>query len=101
MVSINGKKYKNRTTVDCLRSARQLLIDVGWIQGTFYQRRDGSYSGFCMLGAIKAVDGPNERRAVRVLEDRIGYAIPEYNDGATRTKRGVLAKFTAAITACR
>ena len=99
VVVVNHKEYPNGTVVETLRSARKLLIDVGWIKGQFKRYDSGwrLYTGFCALGALQAIDGDHEVQAVEKLAALVPNAdVVEFNDTQS-DRRAVLALFTRAI----
>jgi hypothetical protein len=98
---INGKTYANSSPIAVLRSAKQLLTDVGWAQGHYEDFEVGLDDevhsvGFCALGAIRKIAGPHWWKAMRRLEELVG-EIPAYNDAKGRTRAQILRLFSRAI----
>lgn len=97
-------------TVDVLKGAKALLLDMGWTQGAYSRglgNRRAKPTGpkalcFCGLGAIQRLTGDtsDHHRAARALNDTVPYrCFPSFNDAKGRTLPEVLAKFDEAIAA--
>jgi len=87
------------TARDVLINTRGLIVEHGWVQGTFGSEGEG----FCVLGAFRAqthqVTWRLRVRAVQALEDATGTIdLPGWNDDTPgRTQQEVLAAFDRAI----
>lgn len=109
------------TTTEYLKTAKQLLIDKGWIKGDYARDADGnrvpavssSATCYCILGALKAASHSvddhtgamaplrcsivNAINGMRKTNFGADYGIHPWNDDPARTKEEVLAVFDAAI----
>lgn len=64
-------KEKPKSAVEVLKASRALLNRRGgWTKGTMYDGgigKDGRYKAYCAVGALRAIDGPAEAKARRIL----------------------------------
>lgn len=103
---------KPASVAETLRAARALIEDPKhWIKGaeaqtskrgSWVDARSPEAGAWCMIGALQAVDGPYEHRALALLAavirpDGFPDDIGDYNDAGHRRHRDVLAKFDRAI----
>lgn len=101
---------KPASVAETLKAARAVLEDPShWTRWALAQDAHGwpvsaqspAAQQWCMLGALRRVDGPCEQAAIETLRDmlprRYDREIAEYNDSDRRRHSEVLATFDKAI----
>lgn len=92
-------KKKPRSVRATLLAVRRLLVQKGWIQGDYRSKK-----GYCLVGALKEINGGYELRAKKRLRtflpgstwDGVTRRLVQYNDTPGRTKKEVLSLLTVA-----
>ena len=98
--------------VEILQRARQKLVESPWVKGKFERTTKSGKTGYCALGAVRAVaDGVAPTgivsaldRATRRIAARHGLKFREiirFNDARVTTKKHVIAVFDSAIRAAK
>lgn len=89
---------------ETIARAIALLKEHGWIQGEMGSKK----TGFCLLGALKEA-GDENRVAYRIVRERLGMQLKDYNDmrrkvcrdgssfGTDRRKEEVIAVLESCI----
>lgn len=101
---------KAKTSTDVLRSAKQLLIDVGWVKNQSYRTDEhGKNIAYCASGAVSFTGGSDlikaRYRAYQRLNKAAGkkfhFSIVALNDHPHTSKKQVLAVFDRAINSTK
>lgn len=109
MAKTEAKQHKPRSIAETLERAYHLIKPAKrWIKyHAFSYNDDGQTIGYCSLGALSAVGGRFEDRAIEILQSAIPAAslisrdVPSFNDDISTTHRDVLALFRRAIKKAR
>lgn len=96
------------TVKEALIAARQLLVDVGWVQGDF-SKSDSAQKciGYCAAGALYEITQNQAPQLTSPARQLLGLTVESlgaegllhFNDTPGRTKEEVLALFDRAIEA--
>lgn len=86
---VSGRRYTNGTVLQTFCSMKRLLQRHGWVKGWMGDEA----AGYCLMGAVVAIDGPCEFDVIDTMIATIpkgsGGSIPDYNDAKVRTRADI------------
>lgn len=101
---------KIKTSTDVLRTAKQLLVDVGWVKHQAYKSdMRGEKTAYCAVGAISFIGGYDlinargraHQRLNKAAGKKFDFSIVTLNDHPHTSKKQVLAAFDRAINSTK
>lgn len=96
-------KKKPVTLLQTLKAVRS-LVSTRWIKGDYSRRMSDGKLSYCLVGAIRKVDGPfedNARNLIRGALPKSFGSIEYFNDYHDTTRKKVLVVVDRAITKAR
>lgn len=96
-------KKKPTTLLQTLKAVRS-LVSTRWIKGDYRRKMSDGKLSYCLVGALRKVDGPFENNARLLIKEALpkSFGFIEYfNDYSGTTHEKMLAVVDKAITKAR